>query len=100
MAGEFIGKKASEITVSMLLPYMRPEAQRAVADLAETQNVAVDDLDLDAVIERANEYRAQAGLVAPTAGCPECGEDRIDVLVWQEDGERVRCDTCGEVYKP
>jgi len=31
--------------------------------------------------------------------CPDCGEDRIDYLVWQSDGVTVRCSTCGEEYQ-
>jgi hypothetical protein len=31
--------------------------------------------------------------------CPQCGEDRIDYLVWIDD-DQVRCDRCGTVYEP
>jgi len=31
-------------------------------------------------------------------GCPNCGEDRVDWLVWQ-DHENVLCTACGHVYK-
>ena len=39
-------------------------------------------------------------LVPPEAGCPRCGEQRMDYLVWTEDGGRVECGTCGFVYQP
>ena len=32
--------------------------------------------------------------------CPLCGEDDADRLVWQEDGETVRCSMCGTDYQP
>jgi len=35
--------------------------------------------------------------------CPECGEDRIDWLVWNnrtDDDETVTCSTCQTVYVP
>lgn len=31
---------------------------------------------------------------------PQCGENRIDHLVWDEEGVEVTCDTCGYVYQP
>jgi len=30
--------------------------------------------------------------------CPNCNEDRVDALVWIDDGEQVECLTCGHVY--
>jgi len=41
----------------------------------------------------------EEALVAEHNACPQCGEKRIDWLVWQDD-ERVKCSTCGEVYAP
>ena len=33
--------------------------------------------------------------------CPECQERRADELVWQgDDGNVVRCSTCGTEYNP
>lgn len=32
--------------------------------------------------------------------CPECGEARTDYLVWDADGETVKCATCGKEYNP
>ena len=37
--------------------------------------------------------------VLPLLGCPSCGERRADELVWLDD-ERVRCQTCGSVFRP
>ena len=31
-------------------------------------------------------------------GCPNCGEQRIDWLAIDEDGETVTCSTCGRHY--
>jgi hypothetical protein len=36
----------------------------------------------------------------PGPTCPKCGEDDIDRLVWIDDGEKVRCESCGTVYDP
>lgn len=42
-----------------------------------------------------NDYeRVSAG-----CGCPHCGEDDIDQLVWIDD-DRVRCGNCGTIYCP
>jgi len=38
--------------------------------------------------------------VPKVAGCPRCGERCLDKLVWQDDGETVRCATCGKLYAP
>jgi len=38
--------------------------------------------------------------VPKVAGCPQCGERCLDKLVWQDDGETVRCTTCGKQYTP
>ena len=38
--------------------------------------------------------------VPKAAGCPQCGEQCLDKLVWQDDGETVRCTTCGKQYTP
>jgi hypothetical protein len=37
--------------------------------------------------------------VGADCACPGCGEDRYDLLVWQDD-EQVRCFTCGTTYAP
>ena len=37
-------------------------------------------------------------LVHPLGGCPECEEQNIDNLVWDEDGIVVICQTCGKNY--
>ncbi len=39
-------------------------------------------------------------LVEQALGCPRCGERRVDWLVWDDDGEQVTCQTCGQVYDP
>lgn len=36
----------------------------------------------------------------PDAACPKCGEYHIDNLVWDDDGENVKCASCGTVYDP
>jgi uncharacterized Zn finger protein len=33
--------------------------------------------------------------------CPQCGEDRLDELVWiGDDCQEVRCNACGTIYSP
>ena len=39
-------------------------------------------------------------LVAIEDACPRCGERHVDLLVWIEDGQRVRCATCLNIYTP
>ena len=43
---------------------------------------------------------AEMDLVAEKDGCPDCGERILDRLVWQTDGETVRCEACGREFKP
>ena len=38
--------------------------------------------------------------VAAEDACPGCGERHSDMLVWDEDGEEVRCFNCGKTYRP
>lgn len=38
--------------------------------------------------------------VSPEDACPECGEDRADQLVWDDDCTFVTCAMCGTVYMP
>jgi len=38
--------------------------------------------------------------VDKSSECPNCGEDRVDWLGWQEDGETVECDACKHKYDP
>ncbi|MCC6909998.1 MAG: hypothetical protein IT430_18850 [Phycisphaerales bacterium] len=39
-------------------------------------------------------------LVEPEDACPRCGERHVDNLIWIDDGQRVRCTTCLNVYTP
>lgn len=39
-------------------------------------------------------------VVAVADACPKCGNDRVDNLVWDDNGERVTCAECGAVYTP
>lgn len=41
----------------------------------------------------------QLDLAAERHACPQCGERRIDFLVWIDD-EQVKCETCGQTYEP
>jgi rubredoxin len=38
--------------------------------------------------------------VTDGAECPVCGEDAMDCLTWDDDGELVTCATCGTIYDP
>ena len=38
--------------------------------------------------------------VSETNSCPSCGEREMDRLIWEDDGESVRCATCGTIYDP
>jgi len=40
--------------------------------------------------------------VADGNECPNCGEDRCDLLVWRDsdEGEYVECTSCGAWYDP
>jgi hypothetical protein len=39
-------------------------------------------------------------LVAEADACPGCHERNVDNLVWDKDGQTVRCSTCGKQYTP
>ena len=38
--------------------------------------------------------------VSECDACPNCGENRMDWLAWQDEGEYVRCGICGTEYVP
>ena len=67
--------------------------QDMAAGLDDPQSIDVDYVR-DAINAQADE------LVAEANACPRCGERNQDNLVWQDDGETVRCATCGREYKP
>jgi hypothetical protein len=50
----------------------------------------------DAECERALD------LLLPLRGpsCPSCGEDDLDRLIWDEEGENVTCEACGFSWNP
>ena len=39
-------------------------------------------------------------VVTQDNACPGCSENRVDWLVWDEDGTVVTCATCGASYDP
>jgi len=39
-------------------------------------------------------------LVQPEDACPRCGQRDVDLLVWIEEGQQVRCTTCLNIYTP
>lgn len=41
----------------------------------------------------------QDELVDECFGCPQCGERRVDLLLWMDD-ENVECDNCHHEYNP
>ena len=41
-----------------------------------------------------------AKITPTTEACPACGEADHDFLVWQDDGETVKCQGCGHTWKP
>ena len=62
---------------------------------------AVDDADLIDVAYVRDAINAQVDdLVAEADACPGCGERNVDNLVWDKDGQTVRCSTCGKQYTP
>jgi rubredoxin len=59
-----------------------------------------DYLDCLALVTVAwNDYLDYLGLVTVACACPQCGERRLDYLIWNEE-EQVECQTCGQVYDP
>lgn len=50
--------------------------------------------------EKALTVDAEEDIVPTGAECPECGENRVDWLVWDDDCEIVTCTTCGAEYVP
>lgn len=36
----------------------------------------------------------------PTPECPYCGEYLADFIIFFDDGEYVKCPTCGKVFRP
>ena len=67
--------------------------QDMAAGLDDPESIDVDYVR-DAINAQADE------LVAQAEACPKCNERRVDRLVWQKDGDEVRCTTCGNRYTP
>ena len=67
--------------------------QDMAAGLDDPESIDVDYVR-DAINAQADE------LVAEADACPKCRERNTDNLVWQDDGETVRCSTCGKQYTP
>lgn len=63
-----------------------------------------------AILALAAEFRAMGGtattaydadeLVSEADACPECGENRMDWLPWDEAGDYVKCASCSYTYRP
>lgn len=66
----------------------RQSRQIDAEDLRETLLSIADQLD-----------PPLAELVHPSAACPNCGERKVDLLVWQDD-DSVRCSRCQATYEP
>src|SRR3712207_3389900 len=48
----------------------------------------------------ADSLHCETGAAVDEAdACPGCGERHSDMLVWDEEGETVRCFNCGRTYK-
>jgi len=56
--------------------------------------------DEDLVFPNDDVYPEIEDRVSIGAECPRCKESRVDYLVWVDDGEKVRCSTCGKLYVP
>lgn len=72
---------------------------RIISDPAKTEMVLVNWTHGGVSREHVNALR-HVEEVAPAEGCPNCGEQRMDWLVWDDDCEAVTCQTCGTVYTP
>lgn len=46
------------------------------------------------------EIVSHTDLVAPALGCPQCGNNAMDLLHWDDDCEVVTCALCGFQYEP
>jgi predicted RNA-binding Zn-ribbon protein involved in translation (DUF1610 family) len=93
------GKTVAEMTLADFVPYMSQYAKHAVATLCKEQGRQVDELDVQEVIDLANEYQSDAEVAVPFP-CPRCGESASDYLVWDSLGEQVTCAMCGTTYTP
>ena len=66
------------------------------ADIRDADQVIM----LDAMQEEEAYPTDADETVSPDNACPGCGENRVDWLVWAEDGTQVDCATCGASYDP
>ncbi len=41
----------------------------------------------------------EVATVAEGEGCPRCGEDRVDWLVWDTGTMEIECQTCNLIYQ-
>lgn len=61
-----------------------------VTDTGEKGNVCLLD-------EKAIKMEYVIEIVAKEFACPKCGENDMDLLIWDDD-EHIKCTTCGESY--
>ena len=63
--------------------------------MSETRRLAPGNMHVD-----YSDLLEDPERVHPEDACPGCGEDRVDLLAWDQDGTFVMCLTCGAWYDP
>ena len=72
------------------------QVQRAIDDGYRSRMIDADDV-VEVLLAIADELDPEfANRVGPEMACPECGEDRVDQIVLDED--EARCQRCGKAY--
>ncbi|MFH1485707.1 MAG: hypothetical protein ABIH46_06525 [Chloroflexota bacterium] len=71
---------------------------RGFKSLSEAGSAIMDGKPCDAA-EFWSVAEEHEELVPEGSECPQCGERRMDWLVWRHD-DVVQCATCGRVYEP
>lgn len=86
--GSLAGNPSAEFLVAM---------RSELYDWIDSINAELAKLALAAEAEA--EARRIMGNPMPAGVCPRCGEDDIDQLLWDDDGESIDCQRCGTRFQ-
>jgi rubredoxin len=71
------------------------------AEWTTITEMVFDDGGTEIIGTKTVSYAAPDSTLVPSVwACPSCGENRIDYLGWDENGEYVTCASCGAWYDP
>ena len=96
----FVGGQATtqEIATANVADWAYAEQIREMRE-SEPDDIDMSDREIaEAILAYA--VADATDCVIEGAACPGCGEREMDKLAWSQDGDYVRCATCGAWFDP